>query len=636
MRIESFTINSHISERLGLQRSQLKRLDRLIVLAGPNGSGKTRLLTAVHWMLTQIERVGYDSISRSLSHAKSEELILLDPDQQPYTDAGVRANVGAVRRQFEPLTGVEIAFDESEDKRESLRLYIDIAKFVSSNPFSTLAALDAKLYVGVPRAHGPRNTNWLASSPLSYIDDISKRHARLEKSDMWMFGSHDPDPEIHKSFDDLVSLLHEIAGLTLVLDEKRGEPIVNGRTLTDLSLSVGQEQLVRWIVLIHSRILAEASVPLLLDEPEVHLHPQALNKLIDALLQRAPNTQIWIATHSLSLISHLAVKFPRSLWYANHGSFSSTTGTITDVVTGLAGGAGGPQELADFCGSVSEFAINSFAADCLVEPVTVKYAENDPQVKQIFDQFQKISRTPITVLDFGAGQGRLVDGLAERCEQEGKVIDDEIDYYAYEPMPSVRTLCEQRVETVFKKTKKRVFESIEETARTIANQVDFIVLTNVLHEIPISLWLPHIFSSTPLLDLLSDDGFLLIVEDTILPRGELAHSCGFVILEAEALRVMVGVSGTPTDIFVTSTVPKYQQRLQATMIAKTLLPNITRASIICALKTQKDLALDAIRSLRSESTRPIYENGRRHAFYAQLITNTMMAIEEMESPTSRS
>ncbi|MFM0500714.1 AAA family ATPase [Paraburkholderia caffeinilytica] len=636
MHIERFTINSHISERLGLETSRFKRLDRIIVLAGPNGSGKTRLLTALHWMLTQIERVGYESIEKSLRRAQDEESILRDPDQQPYTAAGVRANVEAIRRQFEPLTGVEIEFNENEDKIEAFRLYIDVARFISSDSISAEADLDAKLYVGVPRAHGRRSRNWLASSPLAYIEDISKRHARLKNSDEWQFGSQDPDPEIHDSFDDLASLLHEIAGLALSVDDIGGEPVVNGRTLTELSLSVGQRQLVRWIVLIHSRILVEASVPLLIDEPEVHLHPAALNKLFDALIERTPRAQIWVATHSLSLISHLAAKFPRSLWYANNGSFSSTAATIPDVVNGLAGGDGGPRELADFCGNVSEFAINSFAADCLVEPVTVKYAKDDPQVNQIFDQLKNISGMPISVLDFGAGQGRLIDGLTERCKQEGKVINDVIDYYAFEPMQGVRAICEQRVEAVFEKGGKRVFDSIENAAKTIGGKVDFIVLTNVLHEIPVSLWLPDIFSSNSLHDLLSDDGYMLIVEDTILPRGELAHGCGFIILEAEALRVMVGAPEIPTDMFVSSTVSKYQQRLQATLIAKKLLSNITHQSIVGALEAQRGFSLNAIRSLRSESSRPIYDSGRRHSFYAQLITNLMMAIEEMETGAEQS
>ncbi|WP_374759976.1 AAA family ATPase [Acidithiobacillus thiooxidans] len=56
-----------------------------------------------------------------------------------------------------------------------------------------------------------------------------------------------------------------------------------------------------------------------MDEPENHLHPSAVIDLLDAIKEQNPHGQIWIATHSIPLLSHYD---EGSIWYVDEGSIS--------------------------------------------------------------------------------------------------------------------------------------------------------------------------------------------------------------------------------------------------------------------------------------------------------------------------
>lgn len=47
MRINSIVIPEHITNEFGLSRIEMKGLDRIVIIAGKNGSGKTRLLNLI-------------------------------------------------------------------------------------------------------------------------------------------------------------------------------------------------------------------------------------------------------------------------------------------------------------------------------------------------------------------------------------------------------------------------------------------------------------------------------------------------------------------------------------------------------------------------------------------------------------
>jgi hypothetical protein len=214
-------------------------------------------------------------------------------------------------------------------------------------------------------------------------------------------------------------------------------------------------------------------------------------------------------------------------------------------------------------------------------------------------------------------------------------LNDLISYHALEIDPASKAQCEQKVASLYGPAEVRVFADTASAVGQLGSApMDLVILANVLHEIPPECWLAEVFASDRIGALLHADGFLLIVEDTLLPRGELAHHAGYVILESEALEVLFGVDSAAkaAGLFETIHDPKYGTRLQATRISASLLPRVSEQSLLDALAAQNAAALRSIRQLRSNPSPPTYLDGRRHAYLAQLVTNTMLTIQALRPP----
>lgn len=631
MRVRYLSINQHIGQKLGLQEFELNDLDRVVLLTGENGCGKSRLLSAVNWLLTQVARVGYDSLLEGRKQVARESQFLKcdDLDMDGVVLTAHMQDLEAQLAHVAPLNGVDLSFDADENQPDSLSLYVDLARFLDGRS-SESSALNARMSIGVPRNIGDSLADPLAMSPLMYLEDACLRYSRQCDFDEVHVGFVTRDYEIQVRFNDLAKLVFDLASLRLSADAD-GTGRLNGIRLQECSLSDGQAQLVQWAVLIHANVLRDRGVPILFDEPELHLHPKALNRLFDILLERLPRSQLWIGTHSLSLVAHLSTQFPKSVWFGENGRFMRAGKHLPNLIEGLIGGDAGANELADFCGSIGSFAISSFAADCLMTPATVNYKAGDPQIMQAWSLLLKIPIRPLNILDFGAGHGRLLDGLAAVCSECSLGLAETISYWAIESNQANMTSCASRVEAHYGNERERVFRSAEAAIAACIEKAHVVVLANVLHEIPPNRWLADVFQSEALNKLLYADGWILIVEDTVLPRGELAHKYGFVVLESEALQRLVGASDAENieDGFFTSTIPRYGARLQATLIHKRWLRNITAESVCAALATQKDRALLTISNLRRRTENATYEDGRRHAYLTQLVTNTILAIESL-------
>lgn len=633
MLITQVTINKHISERLGLAEHTLKDLTDLVVLVGPNGAGKTRLLKAVHWLLTQVAVTGYSRLKKNSKRIGDLAAALnSDCDMDQYTTTSFFQDRDALSALIDPQTGLDLMFEAGEDEKRALELYVEVSRYLSGTEKPERDELTSRLYMGIPRVGEAGGLDWLSMSPLQYLEDACLRYARIQRqSAEWPDGTLGvvETDGIRTSFDALAALVLDLTGLRLTMDQD-GNGRINDIPFPALRLSRGQDILIRWVVLFHSQVLTGKSVPVLLDEPELHLHPKALNTLVDRLRAQCPNTQLWIATHSLSLVAHLAVQYPRAIWYGDNGKFQPAGKKFQDVVTGLAGGDGAADELVDFCGAVSEFATHSFAADCLLAPSTVAYKERDPQVEQIVRHFAQKNARPLVVLDFGAGQGRLLDGLSVHCTELGLDLRKTIDYYAVEPWEPLRQQCAHKVSAYYGDGIARVFSSAKEARSTLEANVHFVILANVLHEILPEHWLSDVFGSIELAECIRDDGEVLIVEDTVLPRGELAHRYGFIILQTEALRKLVRTSPTTEHEFTTSTVARYGQRLQATRLGKNALAKVNKSSIRDALEHQLNATLQAVRELRDvRQGHYTYQDGRIHSYHAQLATNISLALEDL-------
>jgi len=475
----------------------------------------------------------------------------------------------------------------------------------------------ARLAVGVPRGDDETDPI-LVGAPLAYMDDVCVRQAA--ERDHETFGMHSANSAVGSDYARLQKLFADLAGITL--DIADGHASIDGRSIHLNAFSDGQLALFRFVVLLHAKLLKDASVPILLDEPERHLHPSRLIALVDALRANMPRAQLWIATHSLALTAHLAAIEPRSIWFGADGHFERAGLAQEKVVNGLLGGPGGAQQISDFCMHADQFAAISFSADCLSSPVTVAYKAGDPQVKQIYDFIAHEETRRLIVVDIGAGQGRLLDGLAHTLGEE---FGKRISYYAIEPNLKTRAMCAHQVRRYFDDGTERVFSSAQDFLAAVREKADVAVLINVLHEIDIKDWASVFNDAHSLLD---DAGSLLIVEDTRLPRGELAHANGFLILEAHSLCELFATSHSASGV-QSIAASRLGSRLQATAFKKVHLASVSNFSIERAFKTQMDREALAIRSIRKSSRHPDYRLGQEHAYHTQLLANLTLAIEEL-------
>jgi predicted ATPase len=102
------------------------------------------------------------------------------------------------------------------------------------------------------------------------------------------------------------SLLQDILKGKIV-KKKTGELFLFGQPFENMKLSPGQQYLLRLCVTLHCHTTetsgdTQAKV-IFIDEPEIHLHPRVLIDIIKYIRQNFQKSQIWIATHSISLLS---------------------------------------------------------------------------------------------------------------------------------------------------------------------------------------------------------------------------------------------------------------------------------------------------------------------------------------------
>ncbi len=182
------------------------------------------------------------------------------------------------------------------------------------------------------------------------------------------------------------------------------EATLFGRSMKSSDLSEGQRRLLAFAAgLFEATDVGSPSI-LILDEPELHLHPEAAIKVLQKIADVAANTQVWIGTHSLPLLASLD---PASIWCMKDGEVFYAGNKTEEVLHSLMGGATNIDKLTTFLSAPAEFAANTFVAECLSAPSVSMTGEDDPQANQIASVIRKFSGKSLRVLDWGAGRGDL-------------------------------------------------------------------------------------------------------------------------------------------------------------------------------------------------------------------------------------
>ncbi|MDO9353506.1 MAG: methyltransferase, partial [Solirubrobacteraceae bacterium] len=320
----------------------------------------------------------------------------------------------------------------------------------------------------------------------------------------------------------------------------------------------------------------------------------------------------------------LAVE-PDCLVFAEDGKFIKAGRTPARVLESLMGGQQGAGDLQALLSLPAQFAVTRFLAECLLEPTVVGPDTRDPQTNQILQALAKLAlerARPIRVVDLGAGVGRLLASL--RASVGGEDLIDFCDYHAVEPNSANHIALEREILHSYANNERRIFRDEHELCTHLdTKSVDCIVMCNVFHEISPDEWPSLFLADGALMSCLSDDGFLLIVEDYGLPIGERAHRFGFLLLdEPEFARLFDVKEADRTSLrFVRTSAPdeKYSKRLVAHLVHKSCATRVTSATRCIAIKSLNDRSrkfiTDCMQSpLNSEDA----SSGRAYAKNAQL------------------
>jgi hypothetical protein len=295
MKIESFSLVDFSP----IRNLSLSNLGSTVVIAGANGSGKTRLKQAIVQSLQ-----GTPVMDMTILATRPEER------EEKYFNAS----------KIEIKTGT---------KNRVLRNYINSRKYGSGKYVGSLVQIDSNRSVSALQ-YG--SVNWLAGDPddsdspsTFYFSSFSNRwqefvnyiHQKAAARDKKLADSMKETPNVLGSkilnrHPDPILKYKEI--FTSILPGKELQDITpaspgefkysdeSGQTLPFSTLSSGEQEVIKVLFDVARKDIRHSVI--IVDEPELHLHPTLTSKLIEALKSIGDHTNQFIfLTHSTDLIS---------------------------------------------------------------------------------------------------------------------------------------------------------------------------------------------------------------------------------------------------------------------------------------------------------------------------------------------
>lgn len=411
-------------------------LGGVVVVAGSNGSGKTRLLRLLE------EHV------QSLREGKNEGFLSLQIPSDSQTNV--------------PLTA------ENVNQLKLVNYSHFDAQLQLPKGFTPYVICQAKELLG------ECDYEETALNSLLLLEDMVKGY-----SEEFRDGS---------AFDEFTKSFAEPFQLVVGRNEQRCLKLFN-REAEGARLSPGQQYLLRIAVACYQN-RNDTRMIFLLDEPELHLHPKAQVELIQALRVKFPESQFWICTHSLTLISYLTVaERDTTVLYMQNGQTDLFRSNSSSILEGLIGAEENRFAIRQLLATPDEYACNKFAVECKTKPEVLDAADGkDPQAGMVGTIFHHGD----TVVDFGVGKGRLLGELSLGPYHD---VLKNICYYAYDAAEDDAVRCKEVMKSCGF-SEECYFNHKDQLLERIEGQVNHVLLVNVLHEIDPCYWV-EVFEIIP-------------------------------------------------------------------------------------------------------------------------------------------
>jgi len=609
MIIKAVSLNADRVAQWALQPVHMHRLGQVVALAGRNGSGKSRVLEAVeHYAMQRNSYIGM--YTEDVGEVPKLQGLL---NSDPANPARVHweANLANRRERIDLVRCLEISGDAVLRPIRFVPKKLELADPSQATNATLLSRFMQTKNVSI---------NELQDTALSYIQQTQNRFWNATHQNY----SGDVEARRHavSDYERLQGLLQSFVGKTITRSVDDVAQIF-GKDLATARLSDGQKILLQLCVAIHAQGDSIGNGFLILDEVENHLHPSVVIDVMETIMKVAPQVQVWLATHSVPLLAYVLSRDPMALWFVNDGSIAHAGRNPKVVMDSLLGGEERIAQLHAFTGLPAQLAALNYASESLAPPTVLPFSESDPQVSQIRRIISQLRGDgPLRVLDFGAGKGRLLEGLAALSDDIR--VNELVSYYALDSSLDDAPHCVAAIEQWFPSEPPRHFHSIDALTGAVGDgYFDLIVMCNVLHEVTPLAW-GELFSETSaLMRLLGSDGYLLVVEDLRIPTGEKAHEFGFLVFDTQHLRTLFSIdqADVAQHSFVCSDA-RGDGRLKAHLISRRCLIRYSSTSRNEAIRQLGETAVRRIQELRSQPA--TYVNGMSNGFWTQQFANAAL------------